>query len=401
MDTLKRLSKFESTYRGINWPEEKCPIAIQPKNSLIFCDLRGYIFDGLDLSNVEFFGCLLNGASFREAILDKSKFLYCFSSPDYAPTDFRTAKGQNVKAENSHLSCLWDSDKQPNWLNGDWDDSLMIGDRVTDGLSWPQEEVAAAAGKMLSKRNNDRYHAAAELGNLGNPVAAPILGCMLADPEWDVRSSALEALEKLSPWEFFNADLRLLKWMLFRLGDEHSIVRHKASDLIETLSQYNINLLFRLIDEMLQSPLLTEQLNAVAIAIELSELDDEYLSLLERDDVKKIVFQEFREVPEQCSHLLRLIEDAKEDLLSDRDLETGNLETGAKNLQEHDRWLAEHLDDLIDKHPGKIVAVIDGEIVGIGDSYKEVYAPFQNQNRDWMPFAVRVPHHDDVQEFIL
>ncbi len=47
------------------------------------------------------------------------------------------------------------------------------------------------------------------------------------------------------------------------------------------------------------------------------------------------------------------------------------------------------------------MAVINGEIVGIGDSYQEVYAPFQNQNLDWMPFAVRVPHHDDVQEFLL
>ena len=78
-----------------------------------------------------------------------------------------------------------------------------------------------------------------------------------------------------------------------------------------------------------------------------------------------------------------------------------NIEKGANILQEHDRWLAENLDDLIDKYPGKIVAVMNGEIVGIGDSYKEVYAPFQNQNLDWMPFAVRVPHPDDVQEFIL
>jgi len=57
--------------------------------------------------------------------------------------------------------------------------------------------------------------------------------------------------------------------------------------------------------------------------------------------------------------------------------------------------------DLIDKHPGKIVAVMNGEIVGIGDSYQKVYAPFQNQHLDWMPFAVRVPHPDDVQEFLL
>ncbi len=80
---------------------------------------------------------------------------------------------------------------------------------------------------------------------------------------------------------------------------------------------------------------------------------------------------------------------------------TQNIKKGKTILQAHERWLAEHLDELINKYPGKIVAVINGEIVGIGDSYQEVYAPFQNQNLDWMPFAVRVPHHDDVQEFLL
>ncbi len=49
------------------------------------------------------------------------------------------------------------------------------------------------------------------------------------------------------------------------------------------------------------------------------------------------------------------------------------LETGAKILQQHDDWLSSHLDELIDKYPGKIVAIMKGEIVGVGDTYKEVY----------------------------
>lgn len=401
MDTLKKLNDLKSTYTGINWRGMKVPPAIKPKDSLSFCDLRDARFDGLDLSNVEFFGCLLNGASFREAILHETKFLSCFSSPDYAPTDFRRAKLHDIKAENSHLSCLWDSEKQPNWLNSLWDDELIIGDSFPDCLSWPSEVVAAAT-KMLSERNDIRYDAVEELGNLGHPVAAPILGCMLADPEWDVRSIAVQALEKLIPRHLFNETNKLFKWMLLRLVDEHFIVRQNASELIENLCrnkidlcyaiakmldsplfeeqltavvmavklspldqkyftllkrnhlknilfkkieeipkqfphflrliQYtngelietaynnNVNLLLNLMEEMLQSPLLMEQFTAVGIAIELSELDDEYLSLLERDDVKKILFQELREVPEQYSHLLKLIEGAKENLLSDRDL---------------------------------------------------------------------------------
>ncbi|NET60626.1 MAG: hypothetical protein F6K47_32150 [Symploca sp. SIO2E6] len=273
MDTLKRLKDFKSTYTGINWRDMKFPPSIKPNDSLSFCDLRSARFDKLDLSNVEFFGCLLNGASFREAILHETKFLYCFSSPDYAPTDFITGILRNVKVQNSHLiSCLFDAESKPIFAN----------------LSWPSE-VLAAATKMLSERNDLRYDAVEELGNLGNPVASPILGCMLADPEWDVRASSFEALQKLSPWDFIDKDLILLKWMLLSLGDKHSIVRHKASELIETLSQNNINLLFRSIDEMSQSPLLEQQLTAVGIAIELNEIDEQYLSLLERDDLKRIL----------------------------------------------------------------------------------------------------------------
>jgi hypothetical protein len=399
MDTLKRLNDFPSTYTGINWRGMKVPPAIKPNDSLSFCDLRDARFDRLDLSNVEFFGCLLNGASFREAILHETKFVCCFSSPDYPPTDFRTAKWQNVKINDSHLlSCLFDPENKPKFANSWWE---ITGDSWPDCLSWPSEVVAAAT-KMLSERNDIRYDAVEELGNLGNLVAVPILGCMLADPEWDVRAIAIKALEKLITRHRFN-EAKLFKWMFLRLVDEHFIVRQNASELIENLCQNkidmcdaietmlqstlfeeqltavvmaiqlspldkkyftllkqnhlknilfknlgqilkqsphflkliqyaiddlieilyenNVNVLLDLMEAMLQSPLLTEQLNAVGIAIELSELDDEYLSLLERDDVKKILFQELKAVPEQCSHLVRLIEDAKEDLLSDLDLE--------------------------------------------------------------------------------
>ncbi|WP_041235561.1 DUF5678 domain-containing protein [Dactylococcopsis salina] len=77
------------------------------------------------------------------------------------------------------------------------------------------------------------------------------------------------------------------------------------------------------------------------------------------------------------------------------------IEKGAKILQQHDQWLAQNLDQLIETYPGKIVAVLDGKIVAVGDTYKEVYAPFQNQNRDWMPLAVRVPYPDEIQELLI
>lgn len=74
---------------------------------------------------------------------------------------------------------------------------------------------------------------------------------------------------------------------------------------------------------------------------------------------------------------------------------------GAKILQQHDDWLASHLDELIDKYPGKIVAILNGEIVGVGDNYKEVYQPFLSSDLKWMPLVVRVPHSDDVQHLLI
>jgi peptide subunit release factor RF-3 len=78
-----------------------------------------------------------------------------------------------------------------------------------------------------------------------------------------------------------------------------------------------------------------------------------------------------------------------------------NIQKGANILQQHDQWLAENLDKLTEKYPGKIVAVLDGEVVAVGDTYQEVYAPFQEQNRDWMPLAIRVPYPDDIQELLI
>ena len=77
------------------------------------------------------------------------------------------------------------------------------------------------------------------------------------------------------------------------------------------------------------------------------------------------------------------------------------IEKGAKIRQQHDDWLAKHMDELIDKYPGKIVAIMNGEIVGVGDTYKEVYQPFLESDLEWMPLVVRVPHPDDIQELLL
>ena len=43
-------------------------------------------------------------------------------------------------------------------------------------------------------------------------------------------------------------------------------------------------------------------------------------------------------------------------------------------LDAYDAWLAEHLDELVRSHPGKVVAVYHDGVVAVGDSYREVFA---------------------------
>ena len=42
-------------------------------------------------------------------------------------------------------------------------------------------------------------------------------------------------------------------------------------------------------------------------------------------------------------------------------------------LMAYDRWVAKHLDAMVRKHPGKVIAVYRDKLVAVGDSFKEVY----------------------------
>jgi len=39
----------------------------------------------------------------------------------------------------------------------------------------------------------------------------------------------------------------------------------------------------------------------------------------------------------------------------------------ALQLQKYDKWLAEHLDELITRYPGKVVAIYEGKVVIVSD----------------------------------
>jgi len=284
MDSIKLDSRHKM---GVNWRGVSEPPPIKPKDSLICCDLRSCMLDRLDLSMVEFFGCRLNGTSFRGATLRKAKFIGCFSADNLQPTDFRNSIWQEVSIVDSHLNHLSDHN-------------------LFDASLWPAE-VAAVATETLSERNDVRYDAATKLGDLDNPVVAPILACLLADKEWDVRAIALEVLGKLRHKPFPYDDQALLDWMFLRLGDSHSIVRQTAIELVEILSPPE-DVLRPSIQRMRASSS-EERLEGLLAAIELCELDDRYSRLLYRKTLQLLLSDEVPEIRIKSAYLLEILDD--------------------------------------------------------------------------------------------
>ena len=302
---MLKLNRKRSRYIGMDWQSKQHPFAIAPNDFLICCDLRGCIFDKLDLSGCEFFGCRLNGTSFQGATLYETKFIGCFSDEADRPTDFSNAIATNVSVADSHINFL-SEENPPNFQNSFWGDDLILGD-LGDFLRWPSEVVKAAAD-TLSERNDVRYNATVKLGELDNPVVTPLLGCLLADKEWDVRAIGLEVLGKLRHQKFGYGDEVLLEWMFWCLGDRHSMVRQTAVELVETISPPE-RVLLTSINRMVVGASDDERLAGFLAAIELCQLDDDYVDLCDREVIDSLLLGEGSEVRSESLRLLEIIGD--------------------------------------------------------------------------------------------
>lgn len=276
-----------SSYVGVDWRETLDPLPVKPKDSLLFGDLRGCRFDGLDLSLVKFLGCRLNAATFRRAILQETQFISCFSSDDAPPTDFRTDLWKDVLITDSHLNYL--SDQKGSQFG-----------------RWPVE-IAAAASGTLSERNDERAAAAAKLGALNYLPAAPLLACLLFDPEWDVRAVALKSLGQLLHQNSTQQARILLDSIFLSLGDEHSLVRQEASELVKTLAPPD-DVLRASIDRI-KSHSSEEQLAGLRAAIELCRSDEGYSRLIDFQRLQSLLSSESPEIRGESLHLLGILDD--------------------------------------------------------------------------------------------
>jgi len=72
----------------------------------------------------------------------------------------------------------------------------------------------------------------------------------------------------------------------------------------------------------------------------------------------------------------------------------------ALQLKEYDEWLTEHMEELVDKYPGKVVAIHSSRIILIGDMEAEIYRQALELALKPTPLVFRIPREEDLQSIL-
>ncbi len=65
-------------------------------------------------------------------------------------------------------------------------------------------------------------------------------------------------------------------------------------------------------------------------------------------------------------------------------------------MDKDDLWIVEHFSELVTKYAGKYIAVVNQELVAVGDSGIEVEAKAVKNNPQKIPSIMRVPREQDM-----
>jgi hypothetical protein len=71
-----------------------------------------------------------------------------------------------------------------------------------------------------------------------------------------------------------------------------------------------------------------------------------------------------------------------------------------KFLMACDEWVTGHLDEMVRKYPGKVIAVYGNKLVAVADTYKEVFAAARAQGIKEQPLAMEVPKAEDFEAIL-
>ena len=65
-------------------------------------------------------------------------------------------------------------------------------------------------------------------------------------------------------------------------------------------------------------------------------------------------------------------------------------------LDAYDAWVAEHLDEMVRQHPGRVIAVYKDRLIAVGDTYREVFDATRARGIADEPFTMRVPTAEEA-----
>jgi len=65
-------------------------------------------------------------------------------------------------------------------------------------------------------------------------------------------------------------------------------------------------------------------------------------------------------------------------------------------MEKDDLWIVEHFSELVEKYAGKYIAVVNEQLVAVGDSGKEVEDKARAIEPLKIPSVLRVPREEDM-----
>jgi hypothetical protein len=65
-------------------------------------------------------------------------------------------------------------------------------------------------------------------------------------------------------------------------------------------------------------------------------------------------------------------------------------------MDKDDLWVVEHFSELVTKHAGKYVAVVNERLVAVGDSRRDVEAKAREVEPEKIPSVLRVPREEEL-----
>lgn len=71
------------------------------------------------------------------------------------------------------------------------------------------------------------------------------------------------------------------------------------------------------------------------------------------------------------------------------------MESLERVLEKYNDWMVAHYEELVEKYPHKAIAIVEGEIVAVGNTEQEVEEIAKRKYPEKVPFVTTLPSEED------